>query len=261
MSFDNLINLCKQVVSTYNPVLDSPDTHFEKLFASNEDENESMFVQQVFYGCNRYKEFLKELIKAIFKVNVTTTNSNDRLPFTIFSYLALFRLDELGIDSFKRLVNTQEPLKMHVLLSFIFDAEMLRTHVREEWCKIYDYKFVDDDIIAKAEQNSGLVQHLLNSLQTKATGQSISKSDVQSEESKTRTVPQPFNLTKPRPRALPKPVIIEKKVKANPVDPRIFQTNLQALEQEKTSRRAKLVEETKNKYQFDKDPIKRLFAS
>lgn len=262
MSYDNLINLCKQVISTYDPVLDSSDTHFEKLFSGHPDENESMFVQQVFYGCNRYKEFLKVLIKAIFKVNVTTTNSNDRLPFTIVSYLALFRLDELGIDNFKKIINTQEPLKMHVLLTFIFDAEMLKTHVREEWCLIYDYKFVDDDVIAKVQESAGLMQHLLNSLYTKATGQkSVNQAEDQIEESKVRTVPQPFNLTKPRPRALPKPIVIEKQLKASHLNPRIFSNNLQKVTEEKKNRREQILEETRSKYQFDKDPIKRLFAS
>ena len=33
--------------------------------------------------------------------------------FTVFAYLALFRLEELGIEHFKKFVNTQLPQKMH----------------------------------------------------------------------------------------------------------------------------------------------------
>lgn len=86
---------------------------------------------------------LKALIRVIFTINSTSTNSNDTLPFTVISYLAIFRYDELGPDNFRKLVETQEPLKMHVLLSFLFNEQIMRERVYEVWCQFFDYKFVD----------------------------------------------------------------------------------------------------------------------
>ena len=131
MSWSELIPKCINMLTTYNPVTDSPDSHFQNKSKNIDDPNEKMFLQQVFYGVNRYRDLLKRLSKAIFRVNATSTNSNDSYPFMIISYLVMFRLDELGIKHFKKLIDTQEPLKMHVLLQFLLNEDILREHVRD----------------------------------------------------------------------------------------------------------------------------------
>jgi hypothetical protein len=57
----------------------------------------------------------------------------------IFAYLSFFRLEEIAIEDYKKLVLSQEPHKMHVLLQFIFDSETLRETAREPWMEIYDF--------------------------------------------------------------------------------------------------------------------------
>ena len=130
MSWSELIPRCINMLTSYNPVTDSPDSHFQNKYKNTEDQHEKMFVQQVFYGVNRYRGLLKRLNKAIFKVNATSTNNNDSYPFMIISYLVMFRLDELGVKHFKKIVETQEPLKMHVLLQFLVNESLLREHVQ-----------------------------------------------------------------------------------------------------------------------------------
>ena len=262
MSWDDLIQKCIDVIESYNPVVDSPDTHFQRLYGSHSDKNEAIFIQQVFYNVNRYKDFLRRLNKAIFTVQSTITNSKDSLPFMIFSYLALFRLEELGFKHFKRLVETQEPLKMHVLLSFIFNGNMLREHVREMWMEVYDYTFIDNEIIAKAEAHYPEVQNLLNSLSIRATGQAIiveeeEKNAVAKRES-TKIVP--FNITEPKPKVRYIEEEIFPQVKAHPMNQKIFSYSLRNIEDKKKKRRVDEKERTKNKYDFDNDPIKRLFV-
>lgn len=263
MRWEDLIPACCELIQTYNPVLFSPDTFFQQTYGKHEDKNEAAFLQQVFYGCNRYRAFLNTLNKAIFRVYPTTTNHNDLLPFSVVAYLALFRLDELGIKSFRRLVETQEPLKMHTLLSFLFNPEILRREIREEWCALYDYKFVDNEVIGKVEQRLSDLRDLLSRLETIVSGPRVeeTKADpTQTVVSKKTTVPVPFQLTKPKPRKLLKPIEIPH-IRAKPVDPRIYETSYDVVVQRQEQRLKASLSQTRSKYDHEHDPIKRLFAS
>ena len=257
-----MVPACCELITTYNPVLYSPDTHFQQAFGKHEDRNEAQFVQQVFYGCNRYKAFLSTLTKAIFRVQPTTTNHNDLLPFSVVAYLALFRLDELGIKHFKKIVETQEVLKMHTLLSFLFNPDTLREQVREEWCTLYDYKFIDNEVIGKVQEHLMDVQDLLSKLSASASGPRLeeTKTEVQQTREKTHTVPKPFKLTKPKPRKLLRPIEIPH-VRSKPVDQRIYQTNFAEVMKAQETRLQASLTQTRAKYDFEKDPLKRLFAS
>ena len=73
----------------------------------------------------RYKEFLDIFQKKFYKLN-PSLNRNDRTMYSIFAYIALFRLDELQIKDFQDLVKSVEARKMHVFLQFTFNADLLR---------------------------------------------------------------------------------------------------------------------------------------
>ncbi len=98
-----------------------------------------MFIKQVFYGCIRYEQFLKVFTKVFFELHTATTNRNDAPLYCIFAYLSFFRLDELQITDFRKLVTSQEPTKMHGVLQFVFNAELLKQHLREPWMALYDF--------------------------------------------------------------------------------------------------------------------------
>lgn len=63
--------------------------------------------------------------------------------YSIFGYISLFRLDDLNPDDFKRLVLSQDNVKMNVFLQFMFNIDNLKTNVREEWMKFFDYQYID----------------------------------------------------------------------------------------------------------------------
>jgi hypothetical protein len=63
--------------------------------------------------------------------------------YMVMGYIALFRLEELGMARFRFLLAGQDTLKMHMLLSFLFDASKVETWCKEEWCKYLDRKFVE----------------------------------------------------------------------------------------------------------------------
>lgn len=63
---------------------------------------------------------------------------------------------------------------MNVFLQFLFNAETLREHVREEWMGIYDYVYIDEKIIGMVEKNLPNVADILRTVEKRATGKSTS---------------------------------------------------------------------------------------
>lgn len=145
---------------------------------------------------------------------------------------------------------------MNVFLLFAFNAEQLREHLREPWMSVYDYQYIDDEIIGGVERNLPSITEILKQVEKRATGKITSSLSIASQsqagdtsggyapaESKVGftersgldqnntfmsvegvdahekkvTKPEPFNLTKPKPKMIPVPEAIKREVKANPV--------------------------------------------
>lgn len=173
--------------------------------------------------------------------------------YQIFAYLTLFRLDELQIDDYKKLIQSQEPIKMNVFLQFIFNADALREHVRDEWIKLFDYNYIDDKIIAGVEKHLPSVLEMLITIEKKSMGVTQSSFAMAAAKSgddilikslmedkstkKSPTKPQPFNLTKPKPKMIEEPVPLQRELKANPVPKALYRKTLADIEKEKEERR------------------------
>ena len=139
MKFSELLEQCILCVKTFNPVINTIDSHADNFLANAKDPYEKVFVKQIFYGCIRYEEFLKCFNKVFYKANPVGTNRNDQTLYQIFGYLSFFRLEELAIEDYKKLILSQEPTKMHVFLQFVFNADLLRELCRDGWSEIYDW--------------------------------------------------------------------------------------------------------------------------
>ena len=63
-----------------------------------------MFIKQIFYGFLEKRDFLKVTTKALFKTKPSSTNIEDEILYSIFIYMAVFRMEELSLDDFKSLV-------------------------------------------------------------------------------------------------------------------------------------------------------------
>lgn len=172
----------------------------------------------------------------------------------IFAYLTLFRLEELQVEDYKKLVQSQEPIKMHVFLQFIFNPDALREHVREEWIKLYDFSYIDEKIIGGVEKNFGSVLEMLISIEKKSLGttqssfamtaaksgdENLMKSimEDQAPKKKEPTKPEPFKITKPKPKVIEKPEPLKREIKANPVPKNLYRKTLAEIEKEKQERR------------------------
>ena len=62
-----------------------------------------MFIKQIFYGVLEKRDFLKVTTEALFKAKPGSTERKDELLFSIFIYMAVFRMNELSLDDFKSL--------------------------------------------------------------------------------------------------------------------------------------------------------------
>ena len=135
MKYSQLIERCIELIDTFDEKIMTPDSHAEQFLAELKcEDTERVFMKQVFYGCERYRGFLKVSNNAIFNLFTSTTNrKNDATLFAIFTYLICFRMDELPLNEFKKIVMSQDQGKMNVLLNFLFNFEDLRKNVFEEW--------------------------------------------------------------------------------------------------------------------------------
>jgi hypothetical protein len=174
MKFGDLIETATDMIKGYNPVTMTVDSHADDFLSGLKNQYEKVFLKQVFYGCVRYEEFFKVFCRAFFAENSSQTNRKDATLYTIMAYITLFRLEELQVEDYRRLIGSQDAVKMHVFMQFIFDAEALRRHCREEWIKLYDYTYIDDKIIGSIDRNLPNVAEILGHVEKKATGHIVS---------------------------------------------------------------------------------------
>jgi hypothetical protein len=173
-----------------------------------------------------------------------------------------------------KIVYSQDAIKMHVFLQFIFNADSLREHVREEWIKLYDFMYIDEKIIGGIERMLPNVADILAYVEKKATGHIVSSLTQSSfsiaaaksgddtlaktilEDSqmrkKTPTKQEPFKLTKPKLKVIEEPQPLKRELKANPVPKNLYRRTLAEIEKEKIERRKNQIDRVKNEYEHGK---------
>lgn len=74
------------------------------------------------------------------------------------------------MEDYRKLVLSQDAVKMHTFLQFLFNGDALREHVRDEWMSLYDFAYIDDKIIGTVEKNLPNVADILKTVEKRATG-------------------------------------------------------------------------------------------
>ena len=77
-----------------------------------------MFIKQIFYGVLEKRDFLKVTTEALFKAKPGSTERKDELLFSIFIYMAVFRMNELSLDDFKSLALVKKIFLFFLFLKF-----------------------------------------------------------------------------------------------------------------------------------------------
>lgn len=78
------------------------------------------------------------------------------------------------MEDYRKLVQSQDAVKMNVFLQFAFNADNLREHLREEWMTLYDFSYIDEKIIGSVEKNLPNVADILRTMEKRATGKATS---------------------------------------------------------------------------------------
>jgi len=148
-----IIQQCEKLIRSYNPTTHSIDTHAKEQLGDVTKPDapaENVFIQQVLYGWYKERDVLQAFISNFYADNAASVLRIDNVMYTIFAYLAMYRLDELGFPRFKEFTNTQEPTKMYNFVAYLFNRDNLSSCLRADWMKVRDLDYVEDELIAGA---------------------------------------------------------------------------------------------------------------
>ncbi|KAF1471211.1 Cilia- and flagella-associated protein 99, partial [Eudyptula minor novaehollandiae] len=196
---------------------------------------EEKFVLDTLAGCIEYKSLLDVVVDAFFVRDGRYCLISERNLYIVICYLATFQLEELGLQHFSRIVKSLDTAKMQKFLRFFFNALYLNTWIKDEWSQFYDSLYVKENWIDPLLRWQPKVQQLIEQLTD------ILSNRTTTVKSSTVTQPKEFNLTVPKPRAIPIPLPIPLLEKRPPVPPSTYKPpkEKKQLEEIKTKNRRK----------------------
>ena len=167
---------------------------------------------------------------------------------------------------------------MNELFTYLFDEDVLKNKLREKWIKLYDFNFVDKDIIGGLLTTKKNISDLLTFIYNKATAshlsvdekeeptpspQSVGPSTItRPKTNKKVTIPVPFNLSENKPRILQEPMAISNQIKIKPLPLANYKkTSLKEIEEKRKEQlqiiKENIIEKNKKAKGFDLQTDKR----
>ena len=183
---------------------------------------------------------------------------------------------------------------MNELFTYLFDEDVLKNKLREKWIKLYDFNFIDNEVIGGLLNTKKNLEDLLTFIYSKATANNIpletkevapglqsemgvasttlktkSKTEeakdgkiIKSKSVKKVTIPVPFNLSENKPRVLQEPMAISNQVKFKPLPLANYQkTSLKDIEEKRKEHlqliKNNILERTEKEKGFDLKTDKR----
>ncbi|XP_048798506.1 cilia- and flagella-associated protein 99 [Lagopus muta] len=231
------ITIIIQQLNKFNPENQSMEDFWNESAKMLQTLNvaEEKFVLETLAGCIEYKSLLDVVVNAFFAREGRYCLISERNLYIVICYLATFQLEELGLQHFSRIVKSLDTVKMHKFLRFFFNALYLNTWIKDEWSQLYDSLYVKENWIDPLLRWQPKVQQLIEQLADKLSSRTT---DVKIS---TVTQPKEFNLTVPKPRAIPVPLPIQVLEKSPPVPPSTYKPprEKKQLEKIKTKNRQK----------------------
>lgn len=192
--------------------------------------------------------------------NAANISRSDSRMYSVFSYLAIFRLEELKFSRFKEFILTQDPTKMFYLINYLFNSDNLWSTLRADWMTIVDLKFLEDKIISGIEKfikDACALCGVLNQAAAQAAAAQEAKEEakkmgtagLKTVDKKQATRPVSPKITRTRPPKLPAIEEISQKVVAKDVPAFLENTNLALIEEGNRSRKQSARDMTFAKYQ------------
>ncbi|XP_065592236.1 cilia- and flagella-associated protein 99 [Cyrtonyx montezumae] len=212
------ITIIIQQLNKFNPENESMEDFLNESATMLQNLNvaEEKFVLDTLAGCIEYKSLLDVVVNAFFVRDGRYCLASERNLYIVICYLATFQLEELGLQHFSRIVKSLDTVKMHKFLRFFFNALYLNTWIKDEWSQLYDSEYVKenwiDPLLRWQPKVQQLIEQLADKLSNRTTNIKVS----------TVTKPKEFNLTVPKPRAIPVPLPIPVLEKRPPVPPSTY---------------------------------------
>lgn len=140
------MQLAEDIYTTFNPDKYTLDAHFDSYFSEHKVQSlsDETFLRQVVYGCTRYSTLLTAIMTALYHYCGGVVLRKDRTTYKLYAYLAVIRLDDLGVENFAMLVSSQPAQKMLPFLKFLFDDKYVKEDLADEWLRTYDRSFVEE---------------------------------------------------------------------------------------------------------------------
>eukprot|EP01065_Artemidia_motanka_P035607 TRINITY_DN43518_c0_g1_i1.p1 TRINITY_DN43518_c0_g1~~TRINITY_DN43518_c0_g1_i1.p1 ORF type:complete len:818 (+),score=325.97 TRINITY_DN43518_c0_g1_i1:50-2503(+) len=201
---------CEAALTSFDPNTHTVDSHMAEYLAAHPKlgESERGFVQQVCYGCTRYKVMLRSAVGKYLSVK---RRMNDCFTaFVILTYLAMFRLQELGLNAFKALVRgCSSHSRVAEYLKFLFEPGSAQQHFTDEWKATFDDNYVETVLFGHIEHSGRDMLDLAADFDVLASGQEQRQREQAEGKvnvtAKPITKPEPFQLSQARPRVAPEP--------------------------------------------------------
>ena len=117
--------------------------------AKTRDPEDQTFVRQVLYGATRYSNMLDAFVAALYDKHAARLSRREKLEARVCAYLALLRLDELGMGALGAILKAHPSgVRFAVpFLEFAFDTAALEeAGVVRKWLERYDDAFVANAI-------------------------------------------------------------------------------------------------------------------
>ncbi|XP_042314367.1 cilia- and flagella-associated protein 99 [Sceloporus undulatus] len=232
------INIVVQQLNQFSPENETI-RHFldesTKVLQSFKVTNET-FLMETLCGCIEYKPLLDVVVSAYYSRDGKHCLLSERNLYIVVCYLAIFRLDELGLQQFSRMVKSMDVAKICKFLRFFFNSMNLNTWIKDEWNQIYDSVYVNNKWIKPLQRLQPKVQQLIDQLDDKFGKYITTTSKI--------TEPKEFKLTVPHPRPILIPELILQQEKTKPIPVNTYKPPKlrQKLEQIKLENRRKAEE-------------------
>lgn len=264
--FKYMIAKCIELIQNFNPITHSVDTlcleHLGDVKKPG-SKPESLFIQQVVYGWSKEKEVLKGFIEDYYADNAARVLRSDMTLYTVFAYLAIYRIDELGFAKFKEVACSQEPSKINTFINYLFNKENLWNGLRATWMKVRDLDYVEEQFIPRLEKYIPDVLKFTLELEGNAAENAAAEAAKKEMEAKgeiglkkvtkkATTRPISPNLTKVKLPTIPEPERISTKLEPNDVPRWLNNTSLEKIQAEQKERRHAHQEHCRAKYPEEK---------
>ncbi|XP_041941579.1 cilia- and flagella-associated protein 99 isoform X3 [Alosa sapidissima] len=219
-NYKELLQEAATLLDTFQPNEQCMETFTENASKSLEkkyDTEDKSFLLDLMSGCIEQKKVLDVVVNTFYDHHGKLVLKADHNRFSVICYIAVFLLEDIGLQRFSKIIKSQDISKMHKFLSFLFSMYNLTTWIQSEWSQIYDAAYVEQNWILPLLRWRPKVDELLDQLSRRISSGSVLKKTPAN-----HTRPKEFALTKPKPRPLPVPEPIPTQQTHQPVKPSIF---------------------------------------